>query len=157
EESGSVAKGGSNEAKVRLEPPQSGNKGRVLISLNGKEVSFDVAENLGRDVEIRGTPYTLKIENYWPDFRIQDGKPNSVTDRPNNPAVLVTIRGRGVPATETASNPHGAGAEFNATGGRPQQICRTVCAFASNKTAKSSSNGCRRAGRSPCQLRLTRP
>src|SRR5205823_56236 len=59
------------------------------------------------------------IENYWPDFRIQDGKPSSVTDRPNNPAVLITIRGRGVPATETASNPHGAGTEFNATGGPP--------------------------------------
>ena len=119
EQIGRVAKGGSTGAKVRLEPPQSGNKGRVLISLNAKEVSFDVAENLGRDVEIRGTPYTLKIENYWPDFRIRDGKPSSVTDRPNNPAVLVTIRGRGVPATETASNPHGAGTEFNATGGPP--------------------------------------
>jgi len=116
---GRVTKGGSTGAKVRLEPPQSGNKERVLISLNGKEASFDVAENLGRGVEIRGTPYTLKIENYWPDFRIQDGKPSSLTDRPNNPAVLVTIRGRGVPATETASNPHGTGTEFNATGGPP--------------------------------------
>jgi hypothetical protein len=116
---GRVTKGGSTGAKVRLEPAQSGNKERVLISLNGKEASFDVAENLGRGVEIRGTPYTLKIENYWPDFRIQDGKPSSVTDRPNNPAVLVTIRGRGVPATETASNPHGTGTEFNATGGPP--------------------------------------
>src|SRR5437870_5150892 len=74
EQIGRVAKGGGTGAKVRLEPPQSENKERVLISLNGKEVSFDVAENLGRDVEIRGTPYTLKIENYWPDFRIQDGK-----------------------------------------------------------------------------------
>ncbi len=116
---GRVAKGGSTGAKVRLEPPHNESKGRVLISLNAKEASFDVAENLGRDVEIRGTPYTLKIENYWPDFRIQDGKPSSVTDRPNNPAVLITIRGRGVPATETASNPHGAGTEFNATGGPP--------------------------------------
>jgi hypothetical protein len=116
---GRVTKGGSTGAKVRLEPAQSGNKERVLISLNGKEASFDVAENLGRGVEIRGTPYTLKIENYWPDFRIQDGKPSSVTDRPNNPAVLVTIRGRGVPATETASKPHGTGTEFNTTGGPP--------------------------------------
>jgi hypothetical protein len=116
---GRVTKGGSTGAKVRLEPAQSGNKERVLISLNGKEASFDVAENLGRGVEIRGTPYTLKIENYWPDFRIQDGQPSSVTDRPNNPAVLVTIRGRGVPATETASKPHGTGTEFNTTGGPP--------------------------------------
>jgi len=119
---GRAAKGGSTGAKVRLEPPsRSGgrSKGRVLISLGGKEASFDVAENLGRDVQINGTPFILKIDNYWPDFRIQDGKPSSVTDQPNNPAVLVTIRGKGVPATETPLNPHGTGPEFNATGGAP--------------------------------------
>src|SRR5207247_7287566 len=60
-----------------------------------------------------------RVANDLQDFRIQDGNPRSVTDRPNNPAVLITIRGRGVPATETASNPHGAGTEFNATGGPP--------------------------------------
>ncbi len=119
EQIGRVAKGGNTGAKVRLEPPQNGNKERVIISLDGKEAGFDVVENLGRNVEIRGTPFTLQIENYWPDFRIQDGKPSSVTDQPNNPAVLVTIRGKGVPATETALNPHGAGTEFNATGGPP--------------------------------------
>jgi hypothetical protein len=114
-----VAKGGSTGAKVRLEPPKNGKKERVIISLNGKEAGFDVVENLGRNVEIHGTPFTLQIENYWPDFRIQDGKPNSVTDQPNNPAVLVTIRGKGVPATETTSNPHGTNTEFNASGGPP--------------------------------------
>ena len=119
EQIGRVAKGGSTGAKVRLEPPQNGNKERVIISLNGKEAGFDVVENLGRNVEIHGTPFTLQIENYWPDFRIQDGKPSSVTDQPNNPAVLVTIRGKGVPATETTSNPHGTNTEFNATGGPP--------------------------------------
>src|SRR5712671_5787578 len=52
EQIGHVRKGGSTGAKVRLEPPQNGNKGRVLISLGGKETSFDVAENLGREVKI---------------------------------------------------------------------------------------------------------
>jgi len=85
-----------------------------------KKQVFDVAENLGRGVEIGGTPYTVKIENYWPDFRIQDGKPGSVTDRPNNPAVLVTIRGRGVPATENSvESTRETGTEFNVTGGPP--------------------------------------
>jgi len=119
---GRAAKGGGTGAKVRLEPPsRSGgrSKGRVLISLGGKEANFDVAENLGRDVQINGTPFTLKIDNYWPDFRIQDGKPTSVTDQPNNPAVLVTIRGKGVPAPETPQNSHGTGAEFNASAGTP--------------------------------------
>lgn len=122
EQIGRAAKGGSAGAKVRLDPPfRSGgrNKGRVVILLDGKENSFDVAENLGRDVQMNGTPFTLKIDNYWPDFRIQDGKPSSVTDQPNNPAVLVTIRGKGVPAKSfEAKNPH-VGAEMPATGGPP--------------------------------------
>ncbi len=119
EQIGRAAKGGSAGAKVRLDPPQNGNKGRVVILLDGKENSFDVAENLGRDVQMNGTPFTLKIDNYWPDFRIQDGKPTSVTDRPNNPAVLVSIRGKGVPAkAPETKNPHG-GSEMLTTGGAP--------------------------------------
>ena len=107
EQIGRVAKGGSTGAKVRLEPPQNRNSGRVVISLGEKEASFDVAENLARDVAIEGTPFTLKIVNYWPDFRIENGKPGSLSDEPNNPAVLVTIRGKGIPAAETKPNPHG--------------------------------------------------
>jgi hypothetical protein len=122
EQIGRAAKGGSAGAKVRLESPQNGSKGRVVILLDGKENSFDVAENLGRDVQMNGTPFTLKIHNYWPDFRIQDGKPSSVTDEPNNPAVLVTIRGKGVPAKSSETkNPHG-GTEMPATGGPPTML-----------------------------------
>ena len=119
EQIGHVRTGGSTGAKVQLEQPQNGNKGRVLISLNGKETAFDVAENLGHDVAISGTPFTLKIGNYWPDFRIENGKPGSLSDRPNNPAVLVTIRGKAVPAiAPAAKNPHG-GSEMPTTGGPP--------------------------------------
>jgi hypothetical protein len=118
EQIGRARKGGSTGAKVRMEQPQNGNKGRVVISLGEKEAGFDVAGNLGRDVEIAGTPFTLKIDSYWPDFRIADGKPRSLSDQPNNPAVLVTIRGKGVPAAKTTPNPHG-GTEMPATGGPP--------------------------------------
>src|SRR6266481_5749394 len=62
EQIGHVRTGGSPGAKVRLERPQNGNKGRVLISLGEKEASFDVAENLGREAAIAGTPLTLKID-----------------------------------------------------------------------------------------------
>jgi hypothetical protein len=118
EQIGRAAKGGSTGAKIRLEPPQNGNKGRVLVLFGEKEASFDVAENLARDVSIEGTAFTLKIDNYWPDFRIEDGKPSSLSDQPNNPAVLVTIRGKGIPAAETTPNPHGR-TEMSATGGPP--------------------------------------
>jgi hypothetical protein len=119
EQIGRVAKGGSTGAKVRLGQPQGGNKGRVTVSIDGKDSTFDVAENLGREVKIEGAPFSLKIDNYWPDFRMQDGKPSSLGDEPNNPAVLVTIRGQGIPAIAPASkNPHG-GNELSTNGGPP--------------------------------------
>ena len=119
EQIGRASKGGSTGAKVRLEPPQNGNEGRVSISLGGKEATFDVAENLGREIKIEGTSFTLKIDNYWPDFRIENGKPGSLSDQSNNPAVLVTIHGRGLPVAESPPNPHGTGTDFNAAGGPP--------------------------------------
>jgi hypothetical protein len=118
EQIGHVREGGSTGAKIRLSAPENGNKGQVIVSVGEKEAKFDVAESLGRDVPIENTPFTLRIENYWPDFRIENGKPSSLSDQPNNPAVLVTIRGKGVPVVETAPNPHGA-PEKSTTGGPP--------------------------------------
>ena len=84
-----------------------------------KKPSFDVAENLGRDAAIADTPFTLKIDDYWADFRIENGKPTSVSDQPNNPAVLVTIRGKGVAASEPETNPHASPKDLTTTGGPP--------------------------------------
>jgi hypothetical protein len=117
EQIGRVLKGGSTGAKVRLE--QNATKGRVIVSLGGKETGFDVADNLGKETKIDNTPFTLKIDNYWPDFRIQDGKPGSLSDQPNNPAVLVTIRGKGAPAAAAQPNSHGTGKEMTTNGGPP--------------------------------------
>jgi hypothetical protein len=100
EQIGHVRKGGSTGATVRLVAPVNGNKGYVVVSSGEKETIFDVAENLGRDVPIENTPFTLRIENYWPDFRIENGKPSSFSDEPNNPAVLVTLLGKAVPVSE---------------------------------------------------------
>src|SRR6266478_177438 len=119
EQIGRVRKGGGTGAKVRLLAPKDGNKGQVVISAGNKEASFDVAENLGRDVAIAGTPFTLKIDNYWPDFRIENRKPSSLSDQPNNPVVLVTIHGKGIPVAAAETNPHGDGKELNAIGGPP--------------------------------------
>lgn len=119
EQIGRVIKGGSTGARVRLEPPTGGNKGRVQISLGPNQFEFDVAENLGRETRIGDSGYSLRIDNYWPDFRIEEGKPGSVSDQPNNPAVLVTIYGKGVPVRDNPPNPHGAGKDLSTTGGPP--------------------------------------
>ena len=114
-----VIKGGGTGAKVRLESPTGGNKGQVAVSLGGKDFTFDVTQHLGRDTRIGDSAFSLRIDNYWPDFRIEEGKPGSVSDQPNNPAVLVTIHGKGVPAAASPENSHGVGKEMTTTGGPP--------------------------------------
>src|SRR5216110_1832191 len=163
EQIGHINKGGSTGAKVQLEPPENGNKGRVLISLSGKETSFDVAENVGRETKIEKTPFTLKIDNYWADFRIENGKPNSISDQPNNPAVLITIRGKGVPqpASET-KNPHGTG-EMPTTGGPPtmppagEAALNHLTLFVANDGAISYELLSRKDGKSSGKIDINKP
>jgi hypothetical protein len=163
EQIGHVNKGGSAGAKVRLEPPQNGNKGRVRISLNGKETSFDVAENLGRETKIVNSPFGLKIDNYWADFRIENGKPNSISDQPNNPAVLVTIRGKGLPATAPETkNPHGTG-EMPTTGGPPtmpaagEAAANHLTLFVANDGTISYELLSRKNGKSSGKIDINKP
>jgi hypothetical protein len=105
-----VTKGGNTGAKVQLtEPSRDGgsNKGSVVVNLDGKTWTFDVAQNLDKEATMDGSAFTIRINNYWPDFRIENGKPTSVSDQPNNAAVVVTLRGKGVPVS-SAPNAHGA-------------------------------------------------
>lgn len=100
-----VATGGSTGAKLSLSPPRNGDKGKLTVAVGEKRVTIDVAENIGKDFSIQGTAFTGRIQNYWPDFRIENGKPISLGDTPNNPAAVVTITGRGAPAI--AADEHG--------------------------------------------------
>jgi hypothetical protein len=163
EQIGHVNKGGSTGAKVRLESPEKGNKGRVLISLGGKETSFDVAENLGRETKIANSPFVLKIDNYWADFRIENGKPGSISEQPNNPAVLVTIRGKGVPVTAPETkNPHGTG-EMPTTGGPPtmptagEAALNHLTLFVANDGAISYELLSRKNGKSSGKININKP
>ncbi len=94
-------KGGSTGAKVLLSQPANGNKGSVSIAIGGKNWTHDVAAHLRQETPLEGSPFTMRIEGYWADFRIDNNKPMSISEQPNNPAVVVTLRGRGVPAAAT--------------------------------------------------------
>jgi hypothetical protein len=163
EQIGRVRNGGSTGAKIRLEQSENGNKGRVLISLGDKDASFDVAENLGRDVAIIGTPFTLKIDEYWADFRIENGKPTSLSDQPNNPAVLVTIRGKGIPVNEPETNPHGSNKDLTTTGGPPSMPAagegtpNHLTLFIADDGTISYELVSRKNGRSSGQIELDKP
>lgn len=172
EQIGHVRKGGSTGAKVRLVAPVNGNKGYVVVSFGEKETIFDVAENLGRDVPIETTPFTLRIENYWPDFRIENGKPSSLSDQPNNPAVLVTISGRGV-AAATSPESHGTGkfatanpsigGQVTATGGPPampapgEETPNHLTLFIADDGAITYELASRKNGKSPGKIELNKP
>ena len=163
EQIGHVRKGGSTGAKVRLVAPVNGNKGYVVVSSGEKETIFDVAKNLGHDVPIENTPFTLRIENYWPDFRIENGKPSSFSDEPNNPAVLVTISGQAVPVSEAETNPHGGGKELTTTGGPPtmpapgEETQNHLTLFIADDGAITYELASRKNGKSSGKLDLNKP
>ncbi len=163
EQIGHVRNGGSTGAKVRLVAPVNGNKGSVVVSSGENETIFDVAKNLGRDVPIENTPFTLRIENYWPDFRIENGKPSSFSDEPNNPAVLVTLLGKAVPVSEGETKPHGSGKELTTTGGPPtmpapgEETPNHLTLFIADDGAITYELASRKNGKSPGKIELNKP
>ena len=164
-----VTKGGGTGAKISFSPPQDGDKGQLTISLAGKTQTLDVAQNLKKDVAIAGTQFTVRIENYWADFRIQDGKPVSLSDSPDNRAVVVTIRGRGVPVAALAPTAHGNEQAVSTNGG-PSTIPNIAPAmneanaaenhltlFVANDGAISYELDSRKLGHSSGPLELNKP
>lgn len=152
-----VVKGGNSGAKVQLTQPQSGNKGSVVVNLEGKTWTFEVAENLSKERAMDGSPFTLRIENYWADFRIENGKPGSISDQPNNPAVVVTLRGRGVPVSATPSahgNSPGGTPEMPTTGSTPPNYLTLFIADDGTVTYDLAS---RKFGRSTGKLEPDKP
>jgi hypothetical protein len=152
-----AVKGGNTGAKAQLTQPQNGNKGSFVVNLAGKTWTFDVAQNLGKDTPMDGSPFTLRIENYWPDFRIDNGKPGSLSDQPNNPAVVVTLRGKGVPVS-VAPNAHGktpgAAPEMPAAGTTPPNH---LTLFIADNGSVSYDLASRKLGHSTGQLELNKP
>ena len=152
-----VVKGGNTGAKVQLTQPQNGNKGSVVVGLAEKTWTFDVAQNLGKDMPMDRSPFTLRIENYWPDFRIDNGKPGSLSDQPNNPAVVVSLRGKGVPVSAAPSahgNTPGIAPEMPAAGTAPPNHLNLFIADDGSVTYDLAS---RKLGHSTGRLELNKP
>lgn len=138
-------KGGSTGAKVVLSPPTAGGNGTVTVTLGDKTWTHDVAARLRQDTPLEGSPFTMRIEGYWPDFRIENGRPTSVSDTPNNPAAVVTLRGRAVPAAPD-NDAHGQDNPAN-----------RLTLFVADDGAISYELVSRKAGRSTGKLDLNAP
>ena len=147
---GKATKGGSTGAKVVLSQPENGNKGSVMIRIRDKSWTHDVAAQLGRDLPLEGSPFTMRVEAYWPDFRIDGGKPGTVSDQPNNPAIVVTLRGRGVPVAP-APDAHGD------SDAMPAASPNRLTLFIADDGTMTYDLASRKAGQSTGKLELNKP
>jgi len=79
----------------------------TILGSGGTGATYSLAEVAGKPVEEAGVVVTA--EKYWPHFAIKDGRPQSLSDNPENPAVLVRIESAaaGKPALDLA--PDGSG------------------------------------------------
>ena len=92
-----VQRGGSTGAKVKPFDLEKGGSPKVAITIGSVVQKLEIAPNLNKTVALAGTPFSVRIEQYWPDFRLHDGKPENASNDPNNPCVLVTLMGHAVP------------------------------------------------------------
>jgi hypothetical protein len=98
-----VVRGGSTGVKVQPVDTEKGGSPKVVVQAGTAQQTIEIGPNLNKPVAIAGTPFTATVEDYWPDFRIKDGKPENASPDPNNPCVLVTITGHAVPVPEAAN------------------------------------------------------
>jgi hypothetical protein len=76
---------------------------RELLLVNGSQLArFDLEKSRGRALPVPGAgSLKVSVEEFWPDFTMQDGKPATRSLEPDNPAVLLRVTGL-VPAPEPA-------------------------------------------------------
>ena len=103
------------------------------------------------------TPFTVRVEDYWPDFRIENGKPGNASQDPNNPCVLVTISGHAVPVPE-AANPADAGNPTDpANAANASQAKNHLTIYAAPDGSLTYELSSRLAGLSSGKLELNKP
>jgi len=88
-------------------------RGHVLkIKLQGKELSSGILENVGKTVNLDGlSDWQLAITGFYPDFRMDGGKPTTFSQALNNPCVVYELLGPPTKAGGGASAHGGASPE----------------------------------------------
>ena len=82
--------------KLLATPPGKPTEFKVtIISINGltKMWSLRDLQNKWSSMEGDGDPVLFRVAKYWPDFAVKEAGPVSLSDQPNNPAILVQITG----------------------------------------------------------------
>ena len=70
-------------------------RGTLAIQLSGSPRVHEIAvpEATGTPLPLEGTPYTVTLKAYFPDFALGADGPTSRSDEPNNPAVALLLKG----------------------------------------------------------------
>ena len=87
-------------ATVGLNVDAASGKKTVSVAWRGATWDFDVDSEKSKDEDLSGSGLSVRVENYWPDFVMKDGKPATASADPRNPAVLVRVTGT-LPAGST--------------------------------------------------------
>lgn len=76
-------------------PAEQSGKGALSLDVAGKHFDFKLDSVLGKKIPLGATGFIADVREYFPDFRLDSGtsKPISVSDQPNNPAVLMVVTG----------------------------------------------------------------
>jgi len=147
-----VIRGGSTGVKVQPVDTEKGNSPKLVVTAGTAEQTIEIAPNLNKPIAIAGTPFTARIEEYWPDFRIKDGKPENASAEPNNPCVLVTITGHAAPVPEATDGTNGAAPDAAEVAGK-NHLTLYVAADGSLSYELAS----RRMGLSSGKLEMNKP
>lgn len=82
-------------AKIRLVVTPAAR--RVQLDWRGATWEFDVDADRGKDQDLSGSGLFVRIEDYWPEFKMENGRPTSASNEPRDPALLVRVHGRLAP------------------------------------------------------------
>ena len=68
--------------------------GVLQVDVGDKKFEFPVGRVLGKSTPLKGTPWTLRVLKYFADFRLNGKDAVSVSDEPNNPALMFELAGK---------------------------------------------------------------
>jgi len=80
------------EAKLLLD--DSGKNPHIDMTFGRNTFDIEVTPNIGKPYTLRGMPgWTMLIKDYFPNFKMENGKPVNVNDNPENPTVIFELHG----------------------------------------------------------------
>jgi hypothetical protein len=139
-----------------------GGKDASMLQLDAEGRHFEVAVErcLGKDYPLEGTPWSVRVVRKFADFRMKDKEPVSVSDQPNNPALMLEVTGRstGRPVeagARRAGMPHGhPSVDHGSASGEDSMIAErlTIYRSADGRLSYDSRSGSRGTSRGALAL-----